>query len=71
MKTDEISEAGLSLLKAFAVLEEQHKVPTVHAACNVARLTFMDAFDLVNELFSAGLLAQDLRLTDAGRKAVR
>lgn len=71
MSTIEISAASRALLQAFATLDERREVPTVHAAANIARLTFMESFDLVNELFSAGLLSHDLHVTDAGKKAAK
>ena len=59
------------LLQAFGRIEERHEVPTVQAAAIEARLTFMEAYDLVNTLFTAGYLTHDLRLRDAGKKAIK
>ena len=70
MKTDEISPAASHLLHAFADLETRHQAPTVQAAAILANTTFMDAYTLVNELFSAGLLDHDLGLSEAGTKAI-
>lgn len=69
MSTAELTSDHVALLQGFSILEQRNAVPTVHAASNVAGITFMRTFDLINELFSAGMLTHDLRLTDAGRKA--
>ncbi len=64
----ELNEASLAVLRVLAALEARREVPTVQAAAIGARLTYMYAYDLVNQLFSEGLLTQDLKVTDAGRK---
>ena len=43
------------------------RCPTVQAAAIGARVTYMVTYDVVNQLFSEGLISQDLRVTDAGR----
>lgn len=66
----DLTPEAIELLRVIADLEAQHKVPTVQAAAIGARQTYMGAYELVNELFTAGLLTHDLKVTDAGRKAI-
>lgn len=53
-----------------AALHERHEVVTVQAAAIGAGLTYMLAYDLVNRLFNEGLLSHDLKVTEAGTKAL-
>ena len=70
MPTTDLTPAATDLLRVIAGLHDSHKVVTVQAAAIGARQTYMAAYDLVNELFTAGLLTHDLKLTEAGRKAI-
>ena len=70
MSATNLSDPALTVLRTFHRLAESDEVLTVHAAAIGGRMTYMQTFDLVNELFGAGHLSPDLTLTDAGRKAI-
>lgn len=70
MPTTDLTPAATDLLRVIDRLHDRRKVVTVQAAAIGARQTYMSAYDLVNELFTAGLLTHDLKLTEAGRKAI-
>lgn len=70
MPTTELSPDAATLLRVVAALHERRTVVTVQAAAIGARLTYMHAYDLVNELFVEGLLTHDLKLTEQGTKAI-
>lgn len=71
MATTELTEDAIAVLRVFAWLHEQHKVVTVQAAAIWGRMSYMDAYDLVNQLFGQGLLTADLHVTEAGQKALK
>ena len=68
MSQPETIEPTTAILRVAAALEEHHQVITVQRLANEAKLTYMETYDLINRLFLDGLLAQDLQVTDAGRK---
>jgi hypothetical protein len=70
MPTTELDPAAREVLRVLADLADRHTVVTVQAAAIGARLSYMDAYDLVNRLFAEGLLNHELKVTDAGRKAI-
>ena len=70
MPTTELTPEATSLLQVVAGLRDRHEVPTVQAAAIGAGLTYMQAYDLVNQLFTQGLLSHDLQLTEAGTTAI-
>lgn len=70
MPTTDLTPEAVELLRVIADLNERHQAVTVQAAAIGARQTYMGAYDLINELFSAGLLTHDLQVTDAGRKVI-
>lgn len=69
MPTAQLSDDAITLLKAFVTLQDRDEVATVQAAAIQGRLSYMDAYRLVNELFTAGYLEHDLEVTAEGRKA--
>jgi hypothetical protein len=71
MPTIELSPDETTLLQVIASLHERREVVTVQAAAIGARLTYMLSYQLVNSLFTKGLLSHDLTLTEAGTKAIR
>lgn len=70
MPTTELTTDAIAVLRMIDTLRARHEVPTVQAAAIGARISYMDAYDLVNQLFSSGLLSHDLKLTEAGAKAI-
>lgn len=70
MPTTELTDDAREVLRVVAAHVERHEVMTVQAAAIGAGLSYMETYDLVNQLFSAGMLTHDLRLTDAGQKAI-
>lgn len=70
MPTTELTDDAVEVLRVVAAHADRNEVMTVQSAAIGAGLSYMETYDLVNQLFSAGLLAHDLRLTDAGRKEI-
>lgn len=70
MTTTELTGDALEVLRVISATEDQHRAPTVQSTAIGAGLSYMETYDLINQLFAQGLLAQDLRLTEAGRKAL-
>lgn len=70
MTTTELDETSQAILRVIGEIEARHQAPTVQAAAIGARASYMDAYAIVNRLFTEGLLTHDMRLTDAGRKAI-
>ena len=70
MPTTDLDPDAAALLRVVAELHERHEVPTVQAAAIGAGLTYMRAYELVNTLFTEGLLSPDLKVTEAGTKAL-
>lgn len=70
MPTTELDPDATALLQMINTLHERHEVVTVQAAAIGAGLTYMHAYDLVNRLFTEGLLSHDLKVTEAGAKAL-
>jgi hypothetical protein len=68
--TMELDQTARDILRVIGELQDRHEVPTVQAAAIGARASYMDAYAIVNRLFTAGLLNHELKLTDAGREAI-
>lgn len=66
-----MTDQAKRVLRAVVATEDRREAATVHGVSRLARVTFMEAYDLINELFSAGYLTHDLRITDAGRRAAK
>ncbi|CAN5153432.1 hypothetical protein BH23ACT9_BH23ACT9_26230 [soil metagenome] len=70
MPMTDLSPDARALLQVIANLHERRTVVTVQAGAIGARLTYMDAYDLVNQLFTSGHLTHDLKVTESGLKAI-
>jgi hypothetical protein len=70
MAAADLDPTSLDVLRTFAEMEQRRLVPTVQAAAIGARASYMDAYDIVNRLFTGGFLQHDLKVTEAGRKAI-
>ena len=66
----ELDETARAILRVIGELHDRHEVVTVQAAAIGARASYMDAYAIVNRLFTEGLLNHELKVTDAGRAAI-
>ncbi|MEE8600012.1 hypothetical protein [Euzebya tangerina] len=70
MTATDVTDPGVTVLRTLQQLADSRQVVTVHAAAIAGRLTYMDTYDLINELFASGYITHDLQVTEAGRKAM-
>ena len=70
MTTTDLDETSRAILRVIGEIQDRHQAVTVQAAAIGARASYMDAYTIVNRLFTEGLLNHELKLTEAGRKAV-
>ena len=68
MDDSEVSTAGQRVLRTLVALQDEQLVPTVQAIAIRSGVEFTTTLATINELFTAGLVAPDLTVTDRGRK---
>jgi hypothetical protein len=70
MPTPALDQTSRDILRVIGELHDRREVVTVQAAAIGARASYMDAYAIVNRLFTEGLLNHELKVTDAGRAAI-